>query len=214
MSRRTAILVVRLAVLLGLVLALEVACRVGWVDSMAIIPPSDMLAAMVEQVSSGDITPNIVQTFSTIGAAFVVAVTLGTALGALLHAAPRARRAIDPLLASYYSVPTFVFYPLLVAMLGLSMAPLVVLGVLSACPAVIISTLSGLDSVRPVMRKVARIQQLGRQGTLRLVVLPAALPGLFSGFKLALAYALIGVIAGEFILSGCSAPLGLGMNAT
>ena len=82
------------------------------------------------------------------------------------------------------------------------MAPLVVLGVLTAAPAVVISTLAGLDGVPPVLRRVARVQRLGRWQTLTRVVLPAALPALFSGFKLALSYALIGVIAGEFILSG------------
>ena len=88
------------------------------------------------------------------------------------------------------------------ALLGLGSAPLVVLGVLSAAPAVVISTLAGFDSVSPVMRKVARVQRLGRVQALRLIMLPAAMPALFSGFKLALSYALIGVIAGEFILSG------------
>ena len=82
------------------------------------------------------------------------------------------------------------------------MAPLVVLGVLSAVPAVIISTLSGLDSITPVLRRVARVQRLGPVRTFVSVVLPAAMPALFGGFKLALSYALIGVIAGEFILSG------------
>jgi NitT/TauT family transport system permease protein len=53
-----------------------------------------------------------------------------------------------------------------------------------------------------VLWRVARVQRLGRAETLRLIVLPAAMPWLFSGFKLALSYALIGVIAGEFILSG------------
>jgi NitT/TauT family transport system permease protein len=106
------------------------------------------------------------------------------------------------LLASYYSVPTFIFYPLLVALLGLGKAPLVVLGVLSAAPAVMISTLSGLDGVSPVLLKLARVHRLSPVRTLWWIVLPAALPRLFSGFKLALSYALIGVIAGEFILSG------------
>ena len=99
-------------------------------------------------------------------------------------------------------MPTFVFYPLLVALLGLSMAPLVVLGVLSAAPAMVISTLTGLDSVAPVLRRVARVQRLGPVRTFVSVVLPAAMPSLFHGLKLALSYALIGVIAGEFILSG------------
>lgn len=202
MTRGAAVLAVRVASLAGAVLLLEALCRTGVIDPLTVLPPSEMVSAMTEQLSSGDMTASMVQTFSTIVAAFLVAIVAGTGLGALLHARPRARRAVDPMLASYYSVPTFIFYPLLVALMGLSMAPLVVLGVLSATPAVIISTLAGLDNVRPVLRKVARVQRLGRARTLWLIVLPAAMPYLFSGFKLALAYALIGVIAGEFILSG------------
>jgi NitT/TauT family transport system permease protein len=144
----------------------------------------------------------MVQTFSTIGIAFVLAVALGTAMGAVLQKTPRLRAVIDPLLASYYSVPTFIFYPLLVALFALGKTPLVILGMMSATPAVIISTLSGLDSVPPVLLKLARAQRLGRLRTLWWIVLPQALPRLFSGFKLALSYALIGVIAGEFLLSG------------
>src|SRR5581483_4872052 len=64
------------------------------------------------------------------------------------------------------------------------------------------STLAGLDGVPHVLLKLARVQRLGPVRTLWWIVLPAALPRLFSGFKLALSYALIGVIAGEFILSG------------
>jgi NitT/TauT family transport system permease protein len=75
------------------------------------------------------------------------------------------------------------------------------LGVLSGAPAVMISTLSGLDSVSQVLLKLARVHRLSPVQTLWWIVLPAALPRLFSGFKLALSYALIGVIAGEFILS-------------
>jgi NitT/TauT family transport system permease protein len=161
-----------------------------------------MVAAMIAVLAGGDATEPMLRTFSTVGTAFVIAVGLGTLLGALVHGLPRLRRAIDPVLASYYSVPTFVFYPLLVALLGLSMAPLVVLGVMSAAPAMMISTLAGLDSVPPVLRRVARVQRLGPAQTLFHVILPAATPSLFGGIKLALSYALIGVIAGEFILSG------------
>ncbi len=202
MSRVRAVLLVRTAVLVGLVALLETLCRIGIIDPMAILPPTEMAAAMIDQLRSGELDDGIVQTFSTIALAFVVAVALGTLAGAIVHAVPRLRRAIDPLLASYYSVPTFIFYPLLVALLGLGKLPLVVLGVLSAAPAVVISTLAGLDGVPPVLRKVARVQRLGWARTLWLIVLPAAMPRLFSGFKLALSYALIGVIAGEFILSG------------
>jgi NitT/TauT family transport system permease protein len=202
MTRGRAVLLVRVAWLAGAVLLLEILCRTGAIDPLAVIPPSDMVASMVERVASGELDASIVQTFSTIVIAFALAVTLGTAGGAFVHRQPRLRDVIDPLLASYYSVPTFIFYPLLVALFALGKAPLVALGVMSATPAVMISTLAGLDSVPRVLLKLARVQRLGPVRTLWWIVLPSALPRLFSGFKLALSYALIGVIAGEFILSG------------
>ena len=202
MSRGAAVLLTRITILVGAVLLLEVLCRTGVIDPLVVLPPTAMAAAMLEQLGLPDVQRSVAQTFTTVGLSFAFAIAVGTALGAILHAAPRARRVCDPVLASYYSVPTFIFYPLLVALLGLNMTPLVVLGVLSAAPAVIISTLAGLDNIRPVLRRAARSFRLDRMETLRLVILPAALPNLFGGFKLALAYSLIGVIAGEFILSG------------
>ena len=202
MIRRRAVLLVRIAVLAAGIALLEVLCRTGAIDPLTVIPPSEMVASMVERIASGELDAGMVQTFSTIATAFVLAVTLGTLGGALIHRVPRLRDVVDPLLASYYSVPTFIFYPLLVALFALGKTPLVVLGVMSAAPAMMISTLSGLDSVPPVLLKLARAQRLGPIRTIRWIVLPSALPRLFSGFKLALSYALIGVIAGEFLLSG------------
>src|SRR5579864_1501580 len=202
MTRRQAALVTRAAVLASMIALLEIGCRLGIIDTLTVIAPTDMFVSMVDQIRSGELSASIVNTFSTIALAFVLAIGCGTLAGALVHRSPRLRDVADPLLASYYSVPTFIFYPLLVALLGLGKAPLVVLGFLSAAPAVVISTLTGLDSVAPVLMKLARVHRLTPARTLRWVVLPAALPHLFTGFKLALSYALIGVIAGEFILSG------------
>jgi NitT/TauT family transport system permease protein len=125
-SRATAVLLVRVGLLLVAVLTLEVLCRAGIIDPQAVLPPSEMVAAMFSVLASGDATVPMLDTFSTVGAAFLLAVALGIPCGAVMHAVPRLRRAIDPVLASYYSVPTFVFYPLLVALLGLNMVPLVV----------------------------------------------------------------------------------------
>ena len=137
-----------------------------------------------------------------VGTAFAVSVVAGGALGALVHAQPRLRRALDPLLASWYAVPFFVFYPLLVALFGLNALPLIAIGVIFAAPAMMLSTLAGLDRVPRVMRKVARVHRLSRVQEVRLITLPSAAPHLFTGLKLAFAYSFIGIIAGEFILSG------------
>ena len=81
--------------------------------------------------------------------AFAASVVVGIAAGALLHAIPRLRRALDPLLASYYALPFFVFYPVLVAFFGLNAMPLIAIGFAAAMVAMLISTLNGLDRVPP-----------------------------------------------------------------
>src|SRR5260370_35013283 len=51
-------------------------------------------------------------------AASIVSVLLGFVIGLVIHAFPRMRRALEPLLSSYYAVPTFIFYPVFIAVLG------------------------------------------------------------------------------------------------
>lgn len=202
MSRSAAVAWTRAAWVAGSVLLLELLCRTGIISHLTVIPPSEMLAALLALLMSGQILADIAGTFTTVGVAFVAAVLAGFGAGALIHAAPRLRRALDPLLASYYAIPTFVFYPLLVAIFGLGLLPLMAIGFIFATPAMVISTLIGLDRVAPVLRRVARMHRLSGLQTVRHIILPAAMPYLFNGVKLALAYAFIGVIAGEFILSG------------
>ena len=131
---------------------------------------------------------------------------LGFALGLLIHALPRLRAALDPFFATYYAVPVFIFYPVMIAIFGLSLIPIVLMGVATAIVAMIIATLNGLDRIPRVLTKVARVHRMGRLATALRLQLPAAAPYLFTGVKLSVSYAFIAVIAAEFIL----APAGLG----
>lgn len=192
----------RLALVAAGIAALEALCRTGLIKPITLVPPSRMVAVLIDLLRSGDINDDIARTATEVGGAVVLAIILGIGAGALIQSIPRLRRAVAPILASWYAVPSFVFYPLLVALFGLSTAPLIAIGVLSATPAMIIATISGLDRVPRVLLRAARVHRLTRMQTLRLITLPSALPSLFTGFKLSFAYAFIGVIAGEFILSG------------
>lgn len=202
MSRKVAILWTRIAVVTAFIAALEILCRTQIIKPLVMIPPSEMATVLWDLIQSGKIRDDIVQTSTTVAVAFAISVIVGLALGALIHALPRVRRAVDPLLASYYSIPFFVFYPLLIALFGLNTIPLIIIGFVFATAAMVISTLNGLDRVPRVLVKTARILRLSPAKTLLTITLPSATPYLFAGLKLALAYSFIGVIAGEFILSG------------
>ena len=202
LSRAARIVWTRSAVVVGLVLLLELLCRLQVIKPLTMIPPSVMAVEMIRLIAAGEITDDIRQTTSEVATAFAVSVLAGFALGALAQALPRVRRAIDPLLASWYAVPFFVFYPLLVALFGLNVLPLIAIGVVFATPAMMLSTIAGLDRVPQVLRKVARVHRMSQLREVMLITLPSAAPHLFTGLKLSFAYAFIGVIAGEFILSG------------
>lgn len=199
---------IRLIVIVAMIAALELACRVGWIDHRVLIPPSEMLTSLVSLLASGEVNGDIIRTLGVVAAAIALSVVFGFAFGLVIHALPRMRVALDPFFATYYAVPVFIFYPVLIAIFGLSPIPIVMMGVATAIVAMIIATLNGLDRVPRVLTKVARVHRMGRIATALQLQLPAAAPYLFTGVKLSVSYAFVAVIAAEFILS----PAGLGRD--
>src|SRR5688572_9563514 len=104
----------RLAVIFLLFAVLEALCRLGVIARTTIIAPSEMIVAMLELLGNAKIRADIQETLSKVIFALLGAVALGFAAGAAIHAVPRLRRALDPLFATYYAVPFFVFYPVLI----------------------------------------------------------------------------------------------------
>lgn len=193
---------IRLLLIGGALALLEVACRSGAISRDAVIPPSVMIEGAWRALKSDEARGDILLTFQTVAAALVLSLVAGMALGALLHKMPRLRRALDPLLASYYAVPTFVFYPLFIVLFGLNRWPLVAIGFLFAVVAMAINTLDGLSRIPRTYLRTAAVMRLTPVQQLIHVTLPAAAPWLFTGAKFAVAYSFIGVIAGEFVVSG------------
>jgi NitT/TauT family transport system permease protein len=190
-------------VLVGVaVAAVELLCRLGVIDRFTMIPPSEMVMALAHVIASapwfwGDVS----YTLGNVAAAIALSAIGGFLIGLVVHAVPRLRRVLDPLFTSYYSVPTFVLYPLLIVFFGIGATSLIVLGALFGIVAMIVATVTAIDRVPRVLLKVARVSRLGAVRTALLMKLPAASPHLMTGLRLAVAYSVIGIIAGEFILS-------------
>src|ERR1700753_1153334 len=180
---------------------LELLCRAHVIPPLTLPAPSSIIAELFEILRHGSFNAAILKTLANVGMAIVLAVTLGTVAGAVLHRIPTLRSLLEPLFSTYYAIPIYAFYPLFIVVFGLGDAPQVLIGFMLAVVSMIVSTLSGLDSVPPVLAKTARVFQLGPIETVRRVTLPYAAPYLFTGVKLAVAYAFVGVIGAEFIMS-------------
>jgi NitT/TauT family transport system permease protein len=189
-----------LAVLLPLVM-LEILCRSHVIPPLTLPPPSQIVMGLWEILAHGTFNAAIVKTLTNVGLAIALAVTIGTTAGAALHRIPSLRALLEPLFSTYYAIPIYAFYPLFIILFGLGDAPQVTIGFMLAVVSMIVSTLAGLDSVPAVLGKTARVLRLGSTATVQSVTLPYAAPYLFTGVKLAIAYAFIGVIGAEFIMS-------------
>ncbi|HTY66777.1 MAG TPA: ABC transporter permease subunit [Alphaproteobacteria bacterium] len=192
---------IRVAVVIAMIGAVEILCRTGVIDPFTMIAPSAMVVALVRILETGHIGPDAAFTLTNTLAAIAVSVVLGFVLGAIVHGLPRLRRVITPLLAAYYAVPTFVFYPVLIVLFGLNRLPLIAIGAALGVVGMMVSTLDGLDRVPRVLLKTATAYRMTPFSVALRIKLPAAAPQLFTGVKLAVTYSIIGTLAGEFILS-------------
>ena len=201
MTRAAKVAWLRFALVAGALVALEALCRLGLVNRLTMIPPSEMAMALGGLLASGRVAADIRFTLQNTAAAIAVSVLAGFLIGAAVHGLPRLRRVLDPVFSAYYAVPTFVLYPLLIVAFGIGATSLVAMGAMFGVVAMIINTLIGLDRVPASLLKTARVMRLGGARTMLLVRLPAAMPALVTGMKLAVAYSVIGVVAAEFILA-------------
>jgi NitT/TauT family transport system permease protein len=192
---------IRILVLLGAVAILEALCRTGAISSFTLIAPSTIVVSTVDILASGRFTADIVVTLRNVAVAILTAMIGGVAIGTLLHGLPATRRVLEPLFATYYAIPVYAFYPLLIVVFGLGDLPQIAIGFLLAVMAVVINTMNGLDRVPAVLLKAARVQRLGPLATAWSMRLPYAAPYVFTGFKLCVAYSFVGVIGAEFITS-------------
>ena len=99
MSRQAAIGWVRVALIAGFVAALEVLCRLKIINSLTLIPPSEMVTSLWELMVAGKITDDIAQTFSTVAIAFALSV-----IGLARRADPRAPRCAAPSIRCWHPI--------------------------------------------------------------------------------------------------------------
>jgi NitT/TauT family transport system permease protein len=193
---------IRVVIIAASLAAVELLCRVGYVDPFSLIPPSEAAGALFGILIKSSMTASILKTLASVTIALVLSFVFGVIIAAVIHRLPELRRTLDPIFAAYYSVPIFVFYPLFIILFGLGSVSQILIGFLLGVTAVIVSTLDGLDAVPVVLLRTARSYRMGPLATAFKVTLPSALPYVFTGLKLASAYAFTGVIGSEFILSG------------
>ncbi|MFB6123435.1 MAG: ABC transporter permease [Haloferacaceae archaeon] len=200
-ARSTKVRAVQATVVVGFLAFVELAPRTGLVSPTTLVPLSEMLTVLLEQLASGALTADIVSTFSAVFGAFGLAVCTGVPAGGALWKFDDLKRVLDPYLLIYYAIPFFAFYPLLVSLVGLGTLPILLIAWGFSVVIIATNTASGLEEVPEEYVLVGRDLNLSPWQLFRSVYFPASVPYVFTGLKLGFVYALIGTVASEFILA-------------
>jgi NitT/TauT family transport system permease protein len=191
----------RWLIVAGVVALLELAARVGAIDPLIMPPPSAMVRELVVVLQTAQFWDDATTSGVSLLASFGIGTVGGLLVGVIFWKLPFVGATFEPYLVSLYAAPTVVFYPILLAVLGLGPGPIILIASTMAMIPVALNTMVGLKSIPPSLPKLARSMNLGVGQTFRKVLLPAATPLLVPGLVLGCIYATIGVIAMEFILA-------------
>lgn len=137
---------------------------------------------------------------------FGAALALGVALATAIALSPALERALYPLVVASQAINPLAVAPLLLIWLGYGLAPKIVIVILICFFPIVVNTVDGLRATDPELTRLLRGMGADRLQIFRLVRLPAALPYLLSGVKVAVAVSVIGAVIGEWV--GSSAGLG------
>jgi ABC-type nitrate/sulfonate/bicarbonate transport system permease component len=129
---------------------------------------------------------------------FAMAALLGTLLAVAIATSPHVERALYPWIVASQAIPILAVAPLVAVWLDYGTAQVVVAFVIAFFP-VVVTGVDGLRSVDPAMARALRTLGASRAWTFRRVSLPAALPSLFSGLRMAAVFAVTGAVVAEYV---------------
>jgi NitT/TauT family transport system permease protein len=177
-------------------------------------PPSDVwlelrdlaFGGINDDAYSGTLYIHLLASLSRVYGGFALALIVALPLGMLIGRVPLIRQVIDPTLQILRPVPVTAWLPLAMIIFGLGPRSAVFLVCLGAFYPILVNTIFGVRSVEPRLFEAAAM--LGCSGPAQFfrVVLPAALPSIFTGMRLGLGFAWVVIVVGE--MTGVQTGLG------
>ena len=176
--------------------------------------PGDVLLALYDlafggindDAFSGMLLTHLVASASRVYGAFLLAVACALPLGLLIGRLPLVRDLLDPMFQVLRPVPVTAWLPLSMILFGLGPTSAFFLVALGAFFPVLVNTIFGVRSVEPRLFEAAAMLGVRPTAMFWKVVLPAALPGIFTGLRLGLGFAWVVIVVGE--MTGVQTGLG------
>jgi sulfonate transport system permease protein len=177
---------------------LEVVVRIGWLPSYQMPAPSE-IAVTLTDLAEGALWKHISASLLRVLLGFAIGASLALVFAAWVGLSREAEAYLEPTFAGLRSIPSLAWVPLLLLWLGIDETSKIVLIAIGAFFPVY---LNGVAAIRDIDRKLVEVGQMygfSRTRLVRRILLPAALPGLFTGLRSGLSLAWMFLVAAELI---------------
>ncbi|MEK7783022.1 MAG: ABC transporter permease [Candidatus Binatota bacterium] len=171
--------------------------RLGQVNEILVPAPASVLRTMVDLTLDGRLPWAIAVSLNRVLQGFIYGSLLGIALGLLVGWFRAVEDAVDPLVAAIYPIPKSALFPLFILWFGLGDTSKIITIMIGVLFLVLINTVTGVKAIDPVLIKAARDLGANQRQIFAKVVIPGALPNIFTGLRLGAGMALILVFITE-----------------
>ncbi|HXX38324.1 MAG TPA: ABC transporter permease [bacterium] len=185
----------------------EWAVRMFGVPVYILPPPSRIAEVLVSDRAM--LFGDAVVTLAEVLLGFAVAFVVGIVLALAIFSSRTIERAVYPLVIASQTVPVFAIAPLLIVWFGYGMASKVAMAALIVFFPIVVNTVDGLRAADEDLVNLLRILGAGQRRILYTIRIPAAMPFVFSGVRIAVATSVIGAVIGEWV--GATRGLGFEM---
>jgi NitT/TauT family transport system permease protein len=183
--------------LLALVALWEVLARWSGVPSWLLPAPSAIGEAMIDW--RGELTLHFMVTLYEVLVGFALSIVVSIPLAVAVVYSPFLQNTIYPILLALQSMPKVAIAPLLVLWIGFGVLPKILVVFLVCFFPIVVATASGLAAVPPALIDLIRSLSATSYQTFIKIRFPTAIPHIFVGFKIAITFAVIGGVIGEFV---------------
>ncbi|WKW30959.1 ABC transporter permease [Pseudomonas viridiflava] len=181
-----------------IIVFLELVVRIGWLPSYQMPAPSEIVMTLGD-LAEGSLWKHIGASLLRVLSGFAIGASLALLFAAWVGLSREAEAYLEPTFAGLRSIPSLAWVPLLLLWLGIGETSKIVLIAIGAFFPVY---LNGVAAIRGIDRKLVEVGQMygfSRYRLTRRILLPAALPGLFTGLRSGMSLAWMFLVAAELI---------------